>query len=65
MAILGAYSISAYALLYEPRTDPPLPPVPGQSGRKLHPEIIPSRFGKEKKKFVITDTFGLIDESPE
>lgn len=60
--ILGAYSISAYALVYEPRPERPLPPVPGQSGRKLSPAIIPSHFGK-KKKFIIEDKFGLIDQS--
>lgn len=61
--ILGAYTISAYALLYEPRPEPALPPVPGQSGRKLRPEIIPSPFGRKKKKFIIADTFGLTGES--
>jgi hypothetical protein len=57
--ILGAYSISAYALLYEPRPEPPLPPIPGQSPRKLRPEIVAPRFGRKKKKFIITDTFGV------
>lgn len=61
--IMGAYTVSAYALLYEPRKDPPLTPVPGQSGRKLRPEIIKPQFGKQKKKFIISDTFGIIDES--
>jgi hypothetical protein len=60
--LLGAYSVSAYALIYEPRAEPPLPPLPGQSPRKLHPEAPPPRFGK-KKKFIITDTFGLTGSS--
>jgi len=61
--ILGAYEVSAYALLYEPRPQPPLPPIPGQSKGKLRPEIIPPHFGKPKKKLIVTDTFGLGGES--
>ena len=61
--LLWSYTISAYALVYEQRSEPSLPPVPGQSARKLHPEIITPHFGKPKKKFVIADKFGLIDQS--